>query len=333
MLTYSKVAGTLVVLARRQHGRDHNHADGDDQGRRQSLQRRVRVLGDYGQVTLLVGDTGHLTFGRSQTTLGSGNLGKLLDRYCNNPGARFRRLLSPSLPKIAAKDVTLDGDRKLHNVLRASADDQVMRDLQDEFFDEVYYTPAIRAADRMEIVTPLGQTVVYDSFVHGSWPLIRGGSTEHRKTLGASMGRRLRHGAPQLARDPSAQGSARYRLSHGRVAAPDRPRRMGNGATDCRPRHGDIHGQPGRNAAGHLRGSTARHARVGVQDRGAFAARLDVRLLQLGLSQLGADIRTDGVFGRASSRCVADHQSRVSLPVSGVANPPLVLSLATSLGL
>ena len=32
------------------------------------------ALGDYSQVTLIAGDTGHLTFGRSQTTLGSGNL-------------------------------------------------------------------------------------------------------------------------------------------------------------------------------------------------------------------------------------------------------------------
>jgi chitosanase len=32
------------------------------------------VLGKYGQVTLIPCDSGHLTFGRSQTTLGSGNL-------------------------------------------------------------------------------------------------------------------------------------------------------------------------------------------------------------------------------------------------------------------
>ena len=30
--------------------------------------------GEYGQVTLLPGDSGHLTYGRSQTTLASGNL-------------------------------------------------------------------------------------------------------------------------------------------------------------------------------------------------------------------------------------------------------------------
>ena len=33
-----------------------------------------RVRGDYAGVTLIPGDTGHLTSGRSQTTLASGNL-------------------------------------------------------------------------------------------------------------------------------------------------------------------------------------------------------------------------------------------------------------------
>ena len=131
------------------------------------------LLGDYGQVTVLAGDTGHLTFGRSQTTLGSGNLHKLLERYCHNPGARFRRLIMPVLPRTAARDTTLDGDARLHNVMRASADDEVMRDLQDEFFDEVYFIPATKAAERMGIGSPLGLAVVYDSFVHGSWVRIR----------------------------------------------------------------------------------------------------------------------------------------------------------------
>jgi len=48
-----------------------------------------QVRGDYGQVTLLAGDTGHLTFGRSQTTLGSGGLHTLIARYCASSGARF----------------------------------------------------------------------------------------------------------------------------------------------------------------------------------------------------------------------------------------------------
>lgn len=94
------------------------------------------VLGEYGQVTVIQGDTGHLTFGRSQTTLGSGNLHKLLQQYCDNPGARFGRRLSSVLPQTEAKDVSLDTDVRVHNELRASADDPVMRDVQDQFFDK-----------------------------------------------------------------------------------------------------------------------------------------------------------------------------------------------------
>ena len=37
-----------------------------------------RVLGNYAQVTLMLGDSGHLIYGRSQTTLGSGNLHLLI---------------------------------------------------------------------------------------------------------------------------------------------------------------------------------------------------------------------------------------------------------------
>ena len=81
------------------------------------------VLGDYGNVTVISGDTGHLTFGRSQTTLGSGNLTVLIQRYYDNPGARFAAKLSSFLPRFGDKDLTLDHENYLHNLLRASADD------------------------------------------------------------------------------------------------------------------------------------------------------------------------------------------------------------------
>ena len=46
-------------------------------------------LGDYASVTLLKGDTGHLTYGRSQTTLASGNLYLLIKDYVDTDGAAF----------------------------------------------------------------------------------------------------------------------------------------------------------------------------------------------------------------------------------------------------
>ena len=48
-----------------------------------------QVLGDYGKVTLLPGDSGHLTYGRSQTTLASGNLFLLINAYCQAGDAAF----------------------------------------------------------------------------------------------------------------------------------------------------------------------------------------------------------------------------------------------------
>ena len=136
------------------------------------------VLGDYSQVTLIAGDTGHLTFGRSQTTLGSGNLNELMQRYCANSGARFGSRLASYLPRFVARDLKLDKELKLHNLFRASADDNVMRDTQDTFFDETYWQPAAQTAERLKIRSPLGVALVYDSFVHGSWKLMSNRTTQ-----------------------------------------------------------------------------------------------------------------------------------------------------------
>jgi chitosanase len=293
-----------------------------------------QVRGDYGQVTVLTGDTGHLTFGRSQTTLGSGNLHELLDRYCGNQGARFGRLLSPFLPRTAAKDTTLDGDTQLHNVLRASADDPVMRDLQDEFFDEVYFGPATRAAQRMAAVTPLGQSVVYDSFVHGSWTRIRDRVAGTPDTIGER---------PWIAAYVTARRD--WLATHSRRDLRATVYRM-----DALQRLIDLDAW-GLELPIVVRGAEISAATLAGSPPGVFEGPqpgtrelafltsqplqrgLDVRLVQLALSQLGADVRADGVFGRASSRSVAEHQGRTGLPVSGVADRPLVLSLATGLGL
>jgi chitosanase len=136
------------------------------------------VLGDYGNVTLITRDTGHLTFGRSQTTLGSGNLAKLMQGYCGNAAARFAAKLSPFLPRFLARDLKLDTEKHLHNILRATADDPLMRTTQDVFFDTAYWQPAQRAATQLGVSSPLGIAVVYDSTVHGAWAAIRAKTTQ-----------------------------------------------------------------------------------------------------------------------------------------------------------
>ena len=141
--------------------------------------------GDYGNVTVAAGDPGHLTYGRSQTTLASGNLHDLIFQYCNAPGARFGSELTAFLPRLRSIDLSLDDDATLKDLLRRAGDDPVMREVQDQFFRHTYWEPAAREADRAGIASGLGVTVVYDSTLHGSWRLIRDRTTENHGTLSA----------------------------------------------------------------------------------------------------------------------------------------------------
>jgi len=131
-----------------------------------------RPLGDYGCVTVLSGDTGHLTYGRSQTSLGSGNLALLLHAYCEAQGA-FSEALLPYLTAFDRRDERLDDNDKVKSLLKQAGDDPVMHRVQDEFFDRVYWAPALKSADYIGVAKPLSVTVVYDSRVHGSYHYIR----------------------------------------------------------------------------------------------------------------------------------------------------------------
>ena len=289
-----------------------------------------QVLGDYGQVTVIAGDTGHLTYGRSQTTLGSGNLHKLLVRYCDNSGARFGRRLTTVLPAVEARDTALDDDLKLHNVLRACADDPVMRDTQDVFFDDTYFRPAIRAAERDGIVEPLGQAVVYDSFVHGSWARIR----DRVEGTPASLGERtwitryVETRRSWLANHPRPDLRATvYRMDAlGRLIAlnawglelPLVVRGMEISPTT-------LAGLPPKCYDGPQPGTRD----LAFLTSSPLVRGLDVRLVQLALSERGADIQADGVFGRASAGHVADFQRANGQPVTGVADRALASMLAS----
>lgn len=132
-----------------------------------------KTLGDYARVTLLTGDPGHLTYGRSQTTLGSGNLYLLIKAYCEAPHAACGRALKPYLPRLAEIDIGLDRDAGFRALLEEAGGDPVMQDTQDAFFDRVYWAPALRIAGDFDFVLPLSVAVIYDSLIHGSWGSMR----------------------------------------------------------------------------------------------------------------------------------------------------------------
>jgi len=131
-----------------------------------------RPLGDYGCVTVMKGDTGHLTYGRSQTTLESGNLALLLHAYCDAGGA-LSDALTPFLPAFDHKDFKLDINEKVKGLLRDAGHDPVMKKAQDDFFDRVYWASALKSADYIGVKKPLGISVIYDSRIQGAYHIIR----------------------------------------------------------------------------------------------------------------------------------------------------------------
>lgn len=289
------------------------------------------VLGNYGQVTVIRGDTGHLTYGRSQTTLGSGNLYKLLKRYCDNGGARFGTRLEPYLPACKRKDTQLDMDVKLHNVLRASADDVVMRDTQDEFFDQEYWQPAAAAADKMRLVSPLSVAVVYDSFVHGSWAKMRDRTTNKVGTVAETGEQRwvqtyvstrrawlAGHSREDLRRTVYRMDEFQYLINddnwHLSLPLVVRDKEISDATLLAMPPGCFAGPQPGSRI-------------LGLQQ--PLARGLDVRLMQLGLSDRNIVLQADGIFGQESQRRVKEYQAANGLPVTGVADIDLIAKLTS----
>jgi chitosanase len=133
-----------------------------------------RILGNYASIAVMKGDSGHLSYGRSQASLGSGTLYELLDVYCKQPNATFADRLRPSLSRFQTRDVTLDVDEQIKSDLKqAGSRDPVMRGVQDQFFNKKFFTPACTTAEGMGIADPLGQAVVYDSFIQGGWSILK----------------------------------------------------------------------------------------------------------------------------------------------------------------
>ena len=282
--------------------------------------------GDYGAVTVIPGDTGHLSFGRSQTTLGSGNLHALLQRYCSNAGARFGPRLAPWLERVEQRDTTLDHELRLHNLLRATADDPVMREMQDLFFDEGYWQPAARIAAGMGITTPLGLAVVYDSLIQGSWKTVRDLTIDHAGHL-AELGERAWIEAYIATRHAWLAGHRRsdLRATAYRMEAFLRLAEQGYWGLElplvvrgAELSTATLYATP----PGCYDGPQPGTRSIALQT--PLARGLDVRLLQLALSEQGIAIKADGIFGRTSANLLRDYQASAGLPATGVADPALL---------
>lgn len=142
--------------------------------------------GDYGCVSVYA-DGPHnirqITYGRSQTTE-YGNLRRLVQEYVDSAGA-FSGALRPYAEQVGSVPLVEDPNFKML-LRRAGREDPVMKRVQDSFFDEAYFKPAIAWARKNEFVLPLSALVIYDSFIHSGsilW-IIRQRFSENPPALG-----------------------------------------------------------------------------------------------------------------------------------------------------
>ncbi|NUU37744.1 chitosanase [Pseudomonas sp. C2B4] len=122
--------------------------------------------GVYGAISIYAdgpNDIRQITYGRAQTTE-YGNLRKLVKMYVAAGGAQSAAL-APYADKVGS--VALTDDDTFKNLLRtAGRNDPVMQSIQDQFFEKVYFSPAMQWADDNGFTTALSALVIYDSFIH-----------------------------------------------------------------------------------------------------------------------------------------------------------------------
>lgn len=289
--------------------------------------------GDYASVTLLTGDTGHLTYGRSQTTLASGNLYLLIKDYVDTDGAVFAKALRPYLSRLDAIDLSLDLDTDFHAVLRSAGDDTAMQRAQDAFFDRIFWAPAVRSAAYIGSDMPLGMAVIYDSRIHGSWHAIRdrvikefgslsdlGEKTwmwryvSYRKNwLATHSNTLLRKTVYRMDSMQTLMGSEKWDLSlpfSVRGITIDRSVLVGGPAV--------------RVSADEPPPRLLRRRKPPMRGD-------DIRALQKALSKTGKSIRVDGVFGAKTESAVTRFQKKAGLTADGIVGPATRAALGIDL--
>jgi chitosanase len=201
-----------------------------------------------------------------------------------------------------------------------------MRETQDQFFDEFYWQTAARIAGNFGITSALGTAVVYDSTVQGSWKTLRdltiaeaGSFTALGEKQWIAAYVKKRHAWLSNHRRDDLRKTA-YRM-------------------DCFQRLIDQ-GYWGLELPLVIRGAEISQATLRATPPGCYdgpqpgtraialqsplARGLDVRLLQLGLSEHGVPIKADGIFGQTSANLLRQFQATEGLPATGVADAALI---------
>lgn len=131
----------------------------------------------YAGLVYIKGDTGHLSGGELMASLTSGSLGKICRRYAAKGGTKIPEAL---VQKAEAKDTSLDTDKAFRDAWKAAAADPLMHDAQDEFFYDLYQSPASAWCRAHGYTQPLTVALVMDGHIQGAFDkilTIMGGAT------------------------------------------------------------------------------------------------------------------------------------------------------------
>ncbi|MBM3216912.1 chitosanase [Candidatus Poribacteria bacterium] len=278
--------------------------------------------GDYGKVTLIRGDSGHLTYGRSQTTLTQGGLALLVARYCDDPNALYADDLRAYLDRLDAADLTLDGDVRFHDLLKRAGSDPIMQDVQDAFFDRVYWDPSARAASGLGILEPLGVAVVYDSHVHGSWGRMRNRTSARHGSV-SDIGERVwieryiavREGWLAASNPPLSRTTYRMRAFTSLIEDEKWDLELPIWVCGVRIDEAALMARPPFRVS--AADDTERLLKLRVPPmRGS-----DVGVVQEALARHGFDVDVDTIFGPQTRDAVSAFQRREGLYVDGIVGP------------
>jgi chitosanase len=126
-----------------------------------------------GTVTCAKGDAGGLSYGRFQITTRSGGLFRLIRDYCETPEALCGGVLRDYLDRLRLQDSSLNTDALFRRHLLEAGMDPTMRRVQDSFFQQNYWNPAVEQVIRLGLQEALSVCAVFDSHIHGSWSIVR----------------------------------------------------------------------------------------------------------------------------------------------------------------
>ncbi len=289
-----------------------------------------RLQGEYGQVTMIAGDSGHLTYGRSQTTLASGNLYLLIKAYCETQGAFLGSGLSAYLPRLEGCDLSLDADAHLRALLRQAGSDPVMHSVQDGFFDRVYWQPAMVSADYIHAATALGSAIVYDSRIHGSWHAMRDKTNARIGELNR-CGEKKWFAEYVATRRDWLENNANPVLRKCAYRMEAFGQLIGADSWEL-PLPLVVRGiritAEALGVAAPIRASAAEAREVILKLTTPNMQGENVRLLQVALAQQGFSLQADGMFGTATDLAVREFQRRKHLSADGIVGPATWAQLA-----